>query len=162
MNLIDPEEPNTPTNEQQEFVNPIDKDKIAENPGLLPYAHTVGGVVIKPTEQGVIKGQAMQAMSEQTDMQMKQIYDQMRLLADQAKKIQDRVEISKVVYEALINFEPRIGKIYHLYKRFNGEYLLSLIAPEEWGKKMPFEEHCATVRLLADHTWEVVEETSKP
>ena len=26
--------------------NPIDPDKVAENPHLLPYAHTVGGAVI--------------------------------------------------------------------------------------------------------------------
>ena len=30
---------------EQAFVNPIDKDKVAENPGLLPYAHTAGGAV---------------------------------------------------------------------------------------------------------------------
>ena len=35
---------NTPAEEA--FVNPIDKDKVAENPGLLPYAHTAGGAVI--------------------------------------------------------------------------------------------------------------------
>ena len=36
---------NTPAEEA--FVNPIDKDKVAENPGLLPYAHTAGGAVIR-------------------------------------------------------------------------------------------------------------------
>jgi len=42
--------------------NPIDKDKIAENPHLLPYAHTVGGVVIRPMDRGRTKGLAVQAM----------------------------------------------------------------------------------------------------
>ena len=32
--------------------NPIDKDKITETPSLLPYAHTIGGVVIRPEDVG--------------------------------------------------------------------------------------------------------------
>jgi hypothetical protein len=41
--------------EEQAFVNPIDKDKVAENPGLLPYAHTAGGAVIRPEDKGKIR-----------------------------------------------------------------------------------------------------------
>ena len=37
---------------EQAFINPIDKTKVAENPGLLPYAHTAGGAVIRPNGQG--------------------------------------------------------------------------------------------------------------
>ncbi len=54
---------------KEAFINPIDKDKIAENPHLLPYAHTVGGAVIKPIDQGRVKGLAVKAMHKQTDMQ---------------------------------------------------------------------------------------------
>ena len=46
-----------------DFVNPIDPDKIAENPHLLPYAHQVGSAVIKPEDQGKLKGRALSAMS---------------------------------------------------------------------------------------------------
>ena len=35
------------------FLNPINPDKVAENPGLLPYAHTAGGAVIKPDDMGL-------------------------------------------------------------------------------------------------------------
>ena len=58
---------------KEEFVNPIDPDKIAENPHLLPYAHTVGGAVIKPEDTGKLKGRALSAMNQQTDMQLSQI-----------------------------------------------------------------------------------------
>jgi hypothetical protein len=27
--------------EEKPFINPIDADKVAQNPGLLPYAHTL-------------------------------------------------------------------------------------------------------------------------
>ena len=58
---------------KEEFVNPIDKDKIAEQPGLLPYAHHVGSGLVKPEDQGKLKGLALSAMEHQTDMQLDQI-----------------------------------------------------------------------------------------
>ena len=30
------------------FLNPINPEKVAQNPGLLPYAHTAGSAIIKP------------------------------------------------------------------------------------------------------------------
>jgi hypothetical protein len=145
--------------EQEEFINPIDEDKVAQNPGTLTYAHTVGGAVIKPTEQGVIKGKALTAMQQQTEKQMKQLYDQMQVLADQAKAIQTRVEISKYIYEAEMPFEPVIGHTYFLYLRNSGKYFISMVSPEEWGKSMRFD-YVAKASLLADHTWEVLEENN--
>jgi hypothetical protein len=146
--------------ENEEFVNPIDESKIAENPSTLPYAHTVGGVVIKPTEQGAIKAKALTAMQQQTDKQMQQLYQQMQTLAEQAKSIQSRVEVSRYVYDAEIPFEPVIGHTYCLYLRENGRFFLSMITAEEWGRSMKFE-YIAKVSLLADHTWEVLEENIK-
>ncbi|TAE72204.1 MAG: DUF2452 domain-containing protein [Bacteroidetes bacterium] len=139
-----------------EFINPIDVRKTAENPGLLPYAHTAGGAVIKPTEQGVIKGKAMSAMEQQTDKQMRQLYEQMQTLSNQAKEIQDRIEISKYVYEAEIPFQPVIGHTYFLYLRESGKYFLSMITPDEWGKTKKFQ-YISQVSLLADHTWDVLD-----
>ena len=53
--------------------NPIDKDKITETPGTLPYAHTIGGVVIRPEDIGKVKSNALSAMFKQTDSQLDQI-----------------------------------------------------------------------------------------
>ena len=63
------------------FLNPINKDKVAENPGLLPYAHTAGGAVIRPEDMGKSKGRSITAMRQQTDRQMNQLYEQMEVLA---------------------------------------------------------------------------------
>lgn len=139
------------------FINPIDKDKIAENPGLLPYAHTAGGAVIRPEDQGRIRGNAMTAMYDQTDRQMEQLRQQMETLAMQAKSLKDRMEVSEIIYKAEVPFQPVIHHIYHLYQRqTDGTFLLSMVAPYEWGRKKPYE-YFATVRLLGDHTWEVME-----
>jgi len=137
------------------FINPIDKDKVAENPHLLPYAHTVGGALIEPIDRGKVKGRAMAAMYEQTDRQLAQIREQVELLARQAKAIQDRVAISEEIYLSEMNFEPLTGHTYHLYRRANGRSVLSMVGPGEWGSKMPMD-FVASARLLADHTWEVL------
>ena len=143
--------------EEQAFVNPIDKDKVAENPGLLPYAHTAGSAVIRPEDKGQIRGQAMTAMYDQTDRQMEQLRQQMDTLVKQAKSLNSRMQVSEVIYQAEIPFAPVIHHIYHLYSRkSDGTHVLSMISPSEWGRKNPFE-YIATVRLLGDHTWEVMD-----
>ncbi|TAH20758.1 MAG: DUF2452 domain-containing protein [Cytophagales bacterium] len=144
-------------------INQIDleklKEKVAENPSLLPYAHTVGGVVIKPEDEGKIKTNALEAMYQQTDMQMEQLYKQMQLLAEQAKNIHTRKAISERIYQAEMRFEPLIGRTYHLYERDGKADVLSLIAPHEWGKSKKYTRCIASARLLADHTWEIIEVT---
>ncbi len=143
--------------EKEEFINPIDPDKIAENPHLLPYAHTVGGAVIKPIDKGRVKGLALSAMYEQTNTQLDQIREQVELLALQAQKIHKRVEMSEKIYLAEMNFKPLIGHTYYLYERKNGKFVLSMVAPYEWGRSCPYSYN-ATVKLLSDHTWDILDE----
>ena len=142
-------------------INAIDlekmKEKITETPSLLPYAHTVGGAIIKPEDGGKIKANALEAMYQQTDMQMEQLYKQMQLLAEQAKDIQHRKDISERVYQAEMRFEPLIGRIYYLYERAGKADVLSLIAPHEWGRSKKYDRCIASLKLLADHTWEILD-----
>ncbi len=139
----------------KEFVNPIDEKNVAASPHNLPYAHTVGGAVIKPIDRGKVTGLAVSAMYEQTDMQLAQIRKQVELLATQAQEIQKRVEISERIYKVGMNFKPLISHVYHLYARPDGSEFLSMVAPAEWGRpsKVIFQ---ATVKLLSDHTWEII------
>lgn len=144
---------------KEEFINPIDPDHITENPHNLPYPHTQGSALVKPEDEGKLKGRALNAMEHQTDMQLKQLYDQMNLLAEQAKGLQDRKVISEKIYNAEMRFEPLINHIYHLYQKDDKTYLLSLIAPDQWGRSKKSFEFVATVQLLADHTWDVLEKS---
>lgn len=139
----------------EEFTNPIDPDKITESPGLIPYPHHIGSPAFAPTEKGLIKSRSMRAMEEQSNLQLKQIQEQIALLAKQAENLKNRVEVSKAIYTSEMNFEPVVGEEYHLYARREEDFVLSMIAPEEWGKKTPFKHFVASVRLLADRTWEV-------
>jgi len=139
-----------------DFKNPIDKDKTAENPGLLAYPHHVGGIVIKPEDNGKIKSKALTAMREQTNIQMSQIQKQVELLAQQANELRERVEMSEKIYTADLSFEPLIGHIYHLYKK-EGNYKLMLIGPDDWSKIPGTLEYIGTVKMLADHTWDILD-----
>ena len=138
-----------------EFVNPIDKDKVAENPGLLEYPHHIGGIVIKPEDNGKIKSRALTAMREQTNIQMAQIQKQVELLAQQANELKERVEMSEKIYMADLSFEPLIGHTYHLYMK-EGSYKLLLIGPDDWVKLPKTLEYIGTVKMLGDHTWEII------
>lgn len=140
---------------QENFFNPISKDKITESPGLLPYAHHVGSAIIKPLDKGRTKGNAMKAMYQQTGNQLTQIKEQVETLIRQAQQIHDRIEISELIYKADCGVKPVIGEAYFLYEKAENQFVMSLISPEEWGQKLPYH-FIAEVNLLADHTWNVV------
>ena len=56
-----------------------------------------------------------------------------------------------------MNFQPIISRVYHLYEIEDGNDILSMIGPKEWGRSKPFKKFIATVKLLADHTWDILE-----
>jgi hypothetical protein len=136
--------------------NPIDKDKITDQPGLIQYPHHVGSPAFKPMNKSLARSRSLNAMQEQTEINLIQIYKQMELLAKQASEIKSRVEISEKIYLSEIGFIPVINQTYHLYEREENVFVLSMIAPNEWTKKIPFRSFVATVKLLADHTWMVI------
>jgi 23S rRNA maturation mini-RNase III len=123
---------------------------------VLPYASSVGSVMVKPTEEGVIKHKALQAMEEQTNMHLDQIRQQIELLARQAQEIRKRKELSMMVYQAKLNFQPVIGHVYYLFQKTDDTHILSMVSPKEWGGNGPFKQFIAGVKLLADHTWQEV------
>jgi hypothetical protein len=79
----------------------------------------------------------------------------MEVLAKQAKLLSERKEISERIYDAAMGFEPIISETYYLYEKESGQDLLSLVAPEEWGRSFKYSRFLAKVTLLADHTWDV-------
>ncbi|MES2567870.1 MAG: DUF2452 domain-containing protein [Bacteroidota bacterium] len=136
--------------------NPIDKDKVAEYPGLIAYPHTIGSLAIKPDDVGKLKSRALSAMHEQTQNQLFHIQNQVELLLKQANEIKKRVDVSEKIYTAVMSFEPFVGNNYHLYKK-DDVYKLMLIGPDEWGTRVSHSlEFIGSVRLLSDHTWEIL------
>jgi hypothetical protein len=94
-------------------------------------------------------------MHLQANQQIEMLKQQAKLLIDQAKQIEERVLISKKIYEADINFEPVVGTVYHVYEN-KSKTVLSLIAPQEWGLKKAYEKYICSAKLLADKSWELL------
>ena len=138
------------TAEQKQYIN---KEIYHKQLSVLPYAASAAGAIIKPTEEGVIRHKALSAMEEQTNMQLQQIRKQIELLALQAQEIQMRKELSMIIYNAKLSFTPVIGSLYYLYEKKDGNHVVSMISPKEWGGGSPYKSFIAQVKLLADHTW---------
>lgn len=141
--------------EKKRTFNPIDPDKIAENANILPYGSSVSAPAFKAVDTLKNKSLDVNAMELQTDMQLDQIKEQIELLAEQAKKIQQRKELSEHIYHADMGFKPEINHSYFLYEKEEGGTVLSMIAPTEW-RKCPYT-FLHKVLLLADHTWDIVD-----
>jgi hypothetical protein len=142
-----------------EKYNPISEDKITDMPHLLPYAHHVGSAIIRPLDKGRTKGNAMKAMYQQTENQLLQIKEQVETLIRQAQTIHDRISISERIYQADCGYKPIAGHIYYVYEKENGLWTISMVGPKEWGKNPPYE-YIATVELLADNTWKILEKVA--
>lgn len=137
------------------------KTSVTELPALLKYASNRGSALIEIEDQGKLKGRSLQAMHEQTKKEFSQIIKQMAPLVEQMENLKKRVYLSELVYMANIPFDPIIGQVYFLYKKKDGSTILSMIAPSEWGRSMPYECFEGKLKLMADHTWEVVEESEQ-
>ena len=138
-------------------INPIDTKHITETPSTLQYPHHRGSLAVKPTQEGKQKSNALAAMEQQTGIQMQQIQEQIELLARQAQELKNRQELSLQIYDAKMSFKPLIGHAYYLYQKEDTSYILAMVAPNEWGKNIPWSDFVAKVQLLADHTWMMVD-----
>ncbi len=138
----------------------VEKSGYQGSSALSPIPMTVSSPPIKAIDKGKIRTIAVESMHLQANQQVDMLRKQAELIVQQVAEIEERVKISEMIYSADMTFVPVINSVYHLYERKNGR-VLSLISPKEWGKKVPFEAFVATVRLLADHTWDVIEKGKK-
>lgn len=91
---------------------------------LKPYATSVGAPVITTTDALAWKNRSITKVNQKVEAKF------LELKAEYNKMLEE-FEYNKLIYSAKFTFEPLIGKVYHLYKRENGETFLSLIAPTE-------------------------------
>lgn len=127
-------------------------------PSLIEYASTRGGFDIAPSESGAKKEKALDTLRGQTQIQLDNILEQMRILADQANALKSRVEISHMILDSEFNFEPVEGEIYYLYQTEDGKFL-SLLSPNDWGDDHPKygkDNLMGVVEYCPDNTWKLL------
>jgi hypothetical protein len=127
---------------------------------LSPIPLSVGSVPIKPEDKGKIRANAVEAMHHYAQQEMDMLRKQADLIMQQVREIEDRLKISEQIYQSEMRFTPVVNQIYHLYEK-GDHYAISLIAPNEWGRSKTQMKHVATIRLLGDHSWQVINKSSE-
>ncbi len=108
---------------------------------LRPYATDRSAPRIVPQQLTGWKRQGSKAVNDKLAAEFEEIRRQYEIL-------KERLEYNQLVYNARFNFEPVVGKAYHLYRDSQQQAFLSVIAPEECRF-----EHLGSFRLESDFSW---------
>jgi preprotein translocase subunit Sss1 len=91
-----------------------------------------------------------------TGGKLKVLAEQMRALQARAHELLEETQRNQRLHRARCNFKKQPGKIYHLYRKPDGEEYFSMLSPEDWGGKPP-HPHAGAYRLEADMSWSTPE-----
>mgnify|MGYP000362303706 CR=1 FL=1 len=94
------------------------------NASLLPYATNVGAPLIKIDDLVSWKSRGISNVNKEFENKFNELKMQYQNLIEE-------FEWNELVYSSRFSFEPVIGEVYHLYKRTNNDYFLSIIAPNQ-------------------------------
>ncbi|TLP79203.1 DUF2452 domain-containing protein [Maribacter sp. ACAM166] len=111
---------------------------------LSPFATSVSAPKITPPDVSSWKNTHIVSANNQFKAQYEE-------LQKSYKALMDDFEYNNLVYSAKFNFEPIVGKEYHLYSAKDESTFLSLIPPNECTF-----EHLGSFRLTGDKTWEKI------
>ena len=112
---------------------------------LKPYGTNVGAPAIKVGNSALWKNRHIQKVNHLFEAK----HDELKLSFENMMR---QFEYNNMVYNAKFNFEPVIGKTYHLYRDKNEFPFLSMIAPHECNF-----DFINSFRLNADMIWELIE-----
>ena len=109
----------------------------------------------------IVKDSSLTIMEHNANKQLEKLSEHAKLLVEQAKEIEKRVELSRKISRAEYGFKPVHLREYYLYQQlYRGikvtKFTLTLISPEEWKGDCPYGDYVATVRQLGDSTWEEI------
>jgi hypothetical protein len=117
-----------------------------KNPNALTYG-------ITPSAPASLKPVEIEQWKGKVEPTFKRYYEERYndLLTQYEGLVRD-YERNKLCYEADINFEPTMGKVYHLYRKNTGRDFLSLVGPDDafWGG------YIGSFKLNAQYAWEEV------
>lgn len=126
---------------EEETIETKKPDNVSDNPGILPYASNVGAPSIHVTNIEHWKEPRVISVNQQFENKFEE-------LKKEYQKLIEEYKWNDLVYKSKFNFEPVIGKIYHLYYNKNGKIFLSLISPNEWDL-----EHIGSFKYNYDNKW---------
>ncbi|MDA9094778.1 DUF2452 domain-containing protein [Porticoccaceae bacterium] len=107
---------------------------------LLPYGTTSSSPSIVLPDTALF-------LSERGSLTKNYFENAVELLNREYDAIRRLAELNELAYSASYNFVPRVGQHYHLYRKTDGTYLLSMI--ENWSAY----EFVVSLEYTADSVW---------
>ena len=111
---------------------------------ILPYASNVGAPVIEPENIDSWRQRGVPKVNHHLETKFSE-------LKEEYLKLVEEFKWNDLIYNAIFNFEPVIGEIYHLYIGDNNKNFLSLIPPNQWDK-----EHLGSFQLTIEQKWKKI------
>lgn len=103
--------------------------------------------------------QADDKVAARANAQLQIIAEQMKSLQAEARKILEQAQQDQQLNHARCAFTRVPGRIYHLYRRPDGELEFSMLSPQEWGGKPP-HEYIDSYQLGLDMRWTAMDDLS--
>jgi hypothetical protein len=127
---------------------------------LSPIPLSIGSPIIRPEDKNQIRANAVEAMHHYASQEIAMLKRQADLIMEQVREIESRLKISEQIYQSDMRFTPIVNQVYHLYEK-EDHFILSLIGPQEWGQSKNSRRYVASVKLLGDHSWDVIQNEKK-
>lgn len=120
-------------------------DRVADNKATMPYGDNVAAPAITlPDTKDYREVKVKEAQNK-----LKTRYEE---LEAEFKKLVETAADNELIYTANIRFSPKVGEVYHLYRKEDGETWVSMVGPDEWGPSYNFE-FLGSFRLATDSVW---------
>ncbi len=108
---------------------------------LKPYGTDLGAPAIITTDSIAWKNRNINKVNNHLSAKFK-------ALKKEYEGMLEQFNFNNLIYNSDFNFEPIVGKIYHMYKRENESTFLSIISPDECNFN-----HVESFYLDADGIW---------
>lgn len=105
--------------------------------------------------------QADAMLNTRVSAKLKVIADQVKLLQAEARTILEQTQRDQDLHRGQCNFKRQPGRIYHLYRRDDGNRYFSMLSPDEWRGQPP-HEFAGSYRLESDMSWTPAEALDEP
>ena len=122
----------------------FNEDSHQYDASLKPYGTSASSPVIKPLNTSTWRNDGIQRVNEK----IKSKFDELK---NEYDRLIHQFECNELVYNSKFNFEPVIGKTYHLYNDLNEQPFLSIISPDQCNF-----DHIGSFKLNSDKIWEKV------
>lgn len=124
----------------------FDENKERYDASIKPYGTNLGAPAIQITNTALWKNSKVQKVNHQFNTRFEELKASYEVMMQE-------FEYNNLVYNARFNFEPIVGKIYHLYKDKNDHPFLSIISPHECNFTF-----INSFRLNAEMIWDKIED----